>query len=254
MTEELRNLIAELKTLREELKPSPPSLYDRTFHALEKLVIPVLLGFLAWVGSQAATKISEGQLHLAESTADYQKLESRRYMQAKFIEMFYKDLNSGDPASQMNAVRLVRLIDADLAQSLLTLVATTPGISQAVVTKANEARLQAEIVSPLSAYKIGIYYPSHDPSSIPRVLRIEERLRDIGFNGIIQKYPSDPLFLQKVNPPIGLEVRFEPGIEDDAAEALLSILQTADTKGRWSKRPVANRTPSFISVFVPNGG
>jgi hypothetical protein len=252
MTKEIHNLIAELKALREELKPSPPSFYDRTLHILEKLVIPVMLGFLAWVGSQAATKIAEGQLHLAENTADHQKLESRRSMQAKFIEMFYKDLNSGDPASQMNAVRLVRLIDADLAQSLLTLVATTPGISQAVVAKANEAKRQAENISPLSSYKIGIYYPSGNFSATPTALRIEESLREAGFNGIIQKYPSDPSFIQKVNAPVGLEIRFEPGIEDDAADALLSIVQTVDTKGRWSKRPVSNRTPGFISVFLPN--
>jgi hypothetical protein len=223
-------------------------------HLLEKLVIPVALGFLTWVGTQAATRISEGQLQLAQSAAESQRIEARREMQAKYIEIFYKDLNSGNPTNQMNAIRLVRLFDTDLAQSLLGLVSATPGVSQAVVAKANEAKRQVETIAVLNGYKIGIYFPSQDPSVLPTVLKVEERLRDAGFNGIVQKYPSDASFFEKVNAPNGLEVRFEPGIEDEAAEALLTIVRTANAKNRWSKRQVGSRTPNFISVFVPNGG
>src|SRR5690242_19757757 len=122
MEEKIDLLLAELKALKDSLTPKPDSLFDRVTRVLEKLIIPLLIGVLAWFGNQAATKISEAQLHLAESAAEDRRAEFRHSMQAKYIEIFYKDLNSGDTKSQLNAIRLVRLMDGDLAQNLLDLV------------------------------------------------------------------------------------------------------------------------------------
>jgi hypothetical protein len=254
MEEKLDKLIAEVEKLREEAKPEEKSLGSKILHVVEKLIIPIMLGVLGWVGTQAGTKISEGQLRLSESAAEDRKVEFRRNMQAKYIEIFYKDLNSGDSKSQMNAIRLVRLVDSELAQNLLDLVPGTPGVSQAVVAKAGEVKQQLAAVAPLSGYKIGIYFYDNDPSSIPSVLKVAERLKDAGFSGTVQQYPSNDAFFENVNRPSGLEVRYEAGIEDQAADALLAIVQTADNRNRWIKRQVGSRTPNFISVFVPRGG
>ena len=118
----LDSLATEIRALREAVKPTPESGWTKTQHILEKLVIPIMLVIVAWVGNKAATEISKGQLALAQSTADTQRAESRRSVQAKFIELFYKDMNSGDQKSQLNSIRLVRLVDSDLAQNLLDMV------------------------------------------------------------------------------------------------------------------------------------
>ena len=70
MEDKLDKLLAEIEGIKDRLKPDKESRFKRTVHVLEKLVIPVLIGALAWFGSLAATKISQGQLQLAQSAAD----------------------------------------------------------------------------------------------------------------------------------------------------------------------------------------
>ena len=156
MDEKLDRLLAEITEIKDGMNKASQSWLEKLLHILEKLILPIAIAGLAWLGSHAATKISEGQLALAQSAADDRKSEFRRSMQAKYIEIFYKELNSGDQASQLNAIRLVRLADSDLAQNLLSLVASTPNVSETV--KANEAQREIEILRPLSGYKVGIYF------------------------------------------------------------------------------------------------
>ena len=254
MDEKSTSVLTELQKLRDELKPKPTSVFENALRILEKLVVPVMLGLLAWLASQAATKISESQLKLAESGADDRKLEFRRSMQAKYIEIFYKDLNSGDPKSQSNAIRLVQLVDSDLAKSLLDLVAATPGVSQAVVAQAKEVRREIEAIAPLKGYKIGIYFYRDDAPSLPTVTKLRHRLQEAGFRGLVQDYPNDESFFGRFVPPDTLEVRYEAGAEEDAANALVSILETSSTKSKWKKVQVSSPTPNFVSIFVPRGG
>ena len=257
MDEKSESVFVELQKLRHELKPKPVSAFENVLRILEKLVVPVMLGLLAWLGSQAATKISEGQLTLAASAAEDRKLEFRRSMQAKYIEIFYKELNSGDPKSQSNAIRLVKLVDSDLANSLLDLVPNTPNVSQAVVAQAKEVRREIEAISavaPLKGYKIGIYYYRDDPASLQTVLKLRQRLQEAGFRGLVQDYPNDESFFGRFVPPDTLEVRYEAGAEEDAANALVSIMVTASTKSKWTKVQVSSPTPNFVSIFVPRGG
>src|SRR5437764_11261491 len=102
MDDKLYRVLTELAAIREGIKTDPESGFERVMRVAEKLIVPLLIGLLAWFGSQAATRISEGQLHLAESAAEDRKAEFRRRMQAKYIEIFYKELNSGDQKSQLN--------------------------------------------------------------------------------------------------------------------------------------------------------
>lgn len=254
MAEKNELVLNELQKLRDELKPKPTSLFENALRILEKLVVPVMLGLLAWLGSQAATKISESQLKLAESAAEDRKLEFRRGMQAKFIEIFYKDINSSDPKMQSSAIRLVQLVDSDLAKSLLDLVAATPGVSQAVVAQAKEVRREIEAVAPLKGYKIGIYFHRDDTSSLTTVTTLRQKLQEAGFRGQVQEYPSDETFFGRVVPLDTLEVRHEAGAEEDAANALVSILEPVSTKSKLKKLQVSSPTPNFISIFLPRGG
>jgi hypothetical protein len=261
MSQELGLVLDEVRALRMELKPAPATPFQKLLHVLEKLVIPVMLGVVAWIGNQAGTKISEGQLRLAEaqlrlaeSGADDQKNEFRRSMQAKYIEIFYKDLNSGDAKSQLNAIRLVRLLDGELAENLLGLVAVTPGVSDAVASKAVEVSRDLEALRPLRGYKVGIYFYGDDPAGIAEANAMQARLKDAGFTGVVQMYPRDEAFFKSVNPPSSFEVRFEKGTEDEAAAVLLGVVQDPSSQAKWTKVPVGNVTSNFISIFVPRKG
>ena len=255
MESDIQALLKEVRNLRDDLKPAAESVFKKIGYVLEKLVIPVMLGVVAWAGTQAATEISKGQLNLAASAAEDRKAEFRRAMQAKYIEIFYKDLNSGDQKSQLNAIRLVRLVDGELAQTLLDLVAITPGVSEAVVAKAGEARSALEALLPLRGYKVGIYFHKNDPPSVSTVLKLQDRLKAAGFTGTVQPFPSDEAFFARPNNlALTLEVRYEDGIEDEASDALLGIVQRVDDRTQWRKQLVSNRTANFLSIFVPRGG
>jgi hypothetical protein len=255
MDDKLNDLIAAVTKLQDAIATKKEEgATIKILHVLEKLVIPIMLGVLAWIGTQAGAKISEGQLRLSESAAEDRKVEFRRSMQAKYIEICYKDINSGDPKSQMNAIRLVRLVDSELAQNLLDLVPGTPGITQAAVAKAGEVKNEIAAVAPLSGYSIGIYYLDDDSPSLATAQEIAGRIKDAGFSGVVRKFPSKAAFYERVVAPSTIEIRYEPGYEDDAADALLSIVPTSESKLRWSKKPVSNRTANFISIFVPRGG
>ena len=70
----------------------------------------------------------------------------------------------------------------------------------------------------------------------------------------MQDYPNDESFFGRFVPPDTLEVRYEAGAEEDAANALVSIMETASTKSKWTKVQVSSPTPNFVSIFVPRGG
>jgi hypothetical protein len=254
MDEKLDSLLKAVGEVQETLKAKPTSVLENILRVLEKLVIPAMLGLLAWLGSQGAAKISESQLRLAESAAEDRKVEFRRGMQAKYIEIFYKDLNSGDAKSQSNAIRLMRVVDSDLSQSLLELVAVTPGVSPAVVAQATEVKKEILAIAPLRGFTIGIYYYKDDPTVGKTLLAIKSRLKSAGFLGTIQEYPNDDAFFERVYAPKALEIRFEGDTENEASRTLLSIMKNANANENWTLLKVGSKTPNFISIFVPRGG
>ena len=254
MQDELNTIIAKLDDLKGAMTPKPESLFDRLLRVLEKLVLPVLVGLLAWVGNQAATKISEGQLELARAAAEDRRLEFQRGMQAKYLEIFYKDLNSGEQSGQLNAIRLLRVVDSDLAERLIALVTITPGVTQVVIEKANEAKRDLDQLRPLSGFKIGLFYYRDNEASTSQATRSREQLQKLGFSGTIQMIPSDDESLKAFDPPKSVEVRYEAGIEDDASMALLGIVQPVVAPAKIDRFMVRNRTANYISIFYPRGG
>jgi len=255
-------VLSQLENIKVKLDSDKESKLSRVLQIAEKLFIPLLIACLAWLGSNAATKISEGQLELAAtnsrlqtqqaiSAAEDRKQEFRLGMQAKYIEIFYRDLNSGDPKSQMNAIRLVQLADPDLAQSLLTLVPSTPGVSSVVLEQAKEARQSLDMIKPLTGYKIGIFYYGDSKISAERALDLRNRLQRFGFTGSIQLTSVDDESVKQYDPPKKVEIRYEPGLEDDQANALSAILVPIVAPSSVSKEPVRNRSVNYVSVFLP---
>jgi len=174
-------------------------------------------------------------------------------MQVKYIEIFYKDLNSGDQKTQLNAIRLVRLADADLAQALLSLVPSTPGVSATVVEQAKEVKRNLDAVRPLSGYKVGIFYYGDDAVSTGRASKIREQLQQNGFSGPIQLTSVDNESVKQYDAPKTVEIRYEARSEDDQAAALDSIIGPLVAPSSVVRATVKNRTPNYVSVFLPRG-
>lgn len=254
MEAKINKLLEQVTTLQQALAQKEESGWEKFFRIAKEFILPAAIAVLAYVGTQAGTRISEGQLRLAESAAADRKDEFRRTMQSKYVEVFYRDLNSGNVKNQQNALRLLRIMDTDLAQSLAGLVEITPNISGDVRATAARARQEIENFGALYGYKIGIYYYRDSPPSASRAESIKQKLVAKGFQGAIQLYPSDRGFFELVRAPNSLEVRYEPGKEDSAADSLVANLKEDFPSLAVSKRSVSNSTPSFISIFIPTNG
>lgn len=257
-------ILTELQDLRASLAPKAESTSSRLPHVLEKMVLPLLIAALAWLGNNAATKISEGQLELAKSSSQLQtdlakaanedrKQEFQRGMQAKYLEIFYKDLNSGDPKTQLNAIRLVKLADPDLAQALLSLVPSTPGVSAAVVQQATAAKQSLDSIKPLSGFKVAIFYYGDDAASAERARALRAQLQQMGFAGPFQFTSVTDDSVRQYEAPKTVEIRYEAGLEDEQAAALAAILQPLVAPSPVVRAVVKKPTPNFISVFFPRG-
>lgn len=253
MDEKLDKVLEQLKAVESRL-PEKEKGWDKFLRFVEKLLLPVALGLLAWFGNQAANRISEGQLRLAESAVIDRKEEFRRTIQAKYVEMFYRDLNSGDANKLRNAMRLLKLLDGELVGQLSSLVEATPNVPADIRTGAEKTRKEVEIFGPLFGFKVGIYFLRGNEGTTMRANDIQRRLVDRGFSGPIQLYPSDKAFFDLLREPKTLEVRYEPDRETPAADALIFVLKELFPDLKFTKRPVVNRTASFISIFIPIEG
>jgi hypothetical protein len=254
MEEKIDKVLEHLESLDQRLRAKEESLFGKILKFAEKLLIPLAVAAVAYYGNQAATKISEGQLRLAENSAADRKDESRRIIQAKYVEIFYKDLNSGDPKKQGNALKLIRLMDADLAEDLAGLVAVTPGVAPQVRAGFERTRKEIETFGSLFGFKIGIYFLRGSETLTAKASDIKEKITDKGFQGTIQLYPSDKSFFDLVREPRAIEVRYEPGREDGAADSLMAILRDLYPELSIVKRAVTSRTPGFISIFISTIG
>lgn len=253
MSVDNNQVLEEIKDLKRSLATKPEAAQEHWLKILEKLILPVGFALLTWISTQAATSISQGQLILARTVADDRKVEFKRGMQAKFIEIFYKDLNSGNQQSQLNAIRLVRLVDTELAQNLLSLVEGTPGVSKEVLNKAARLSQDLKVIQPLSGFTVALHYKKGDTKASENAIRSRDRLLQAGFSGSVELVPGDENFFQRVGHASNIEIRYEAGIEDEAANSLLAILQPINEPNKIVKEPVTTRIPNYISVFFPSG-
>jgi hypothetical protein len=68
-----------------------------------------------------------------------------------------------------------------------------------------------------------------------------------------QKTPSSERFFATVQPPEGNELRYEEAGEAEVAKALLEVLNGGNFSPPFRLRPVQNRTPYFLSLFIAPG-
>jgi chromosome segregation ATPase len=112
---------------------------------------------------------------------------------------------------------------------------------------------QAQI-SPLTGFKLGIYYLEGNLAAAQRARDLASALTANHFPGTtIQLYSKETAFFEMAAAPNSDEVRYEPGFETAQAQALLKLLSAADPRHTYALREVANRTANFISIFLHDG-
>ena len=222
----------------------------RLLDILEKLLLPAALGFLAWTTSQASLRVSASQLDLAKAQDARQARESQATAQLKYLEIFYRDIKSTDERNQLFALSLLTHLNPELGSSLADLVKTSPRSSKAVVDKAASIKTGFDAFGPLNGFKIGIYWDEKDARLEAAARELKGKIEKRNFPGPVQLYPRPQQFLASLGASDQNEIRFEAGIEDEAADRLLALMTELAPDRHFVKREVANRTSKFMSLFL----
>jgi hypothetical protein len=253
MSEESDHLNEKLDKILSKL-PKEDSSKANILEVLEKLLIPILLGILAFITNRAGNQISEAQLKLSESQLALAKAQNTRQeseaksnLQTKYIELFYKDISSEDAKKQEYALSFLKLISPDVAAPLLSWATTyvKPEVKSQVNTARNE--ISSRI---LSSYEIVLYFPENNQDSLKSAQDIKRILIEYGLGeNQIKLEKRDETFFQRLGYPKGYEIRYDKGSEEDAAQLLENILKMAYPSKQFVKLGIGSGTINSMSIF-----
>ena len=91
---------------------------ENFFRVLEKLLVPIFLGVLAFFTASSGNKISKQQTQLIEFQNARDAEDSKRQLELKYLELFYQDISSSDPDKQTKAIGLLSLMNPELGVQL----------------------------------------------------------------------------------------------------------------------------------------
>ncbi len=249
MEEKINRVLAVTESMNRRLETSG-TVFRRSLRYGERLIIPIMLGLLAFVANNASNRISESQLKLAEEESARRVTEFQAQIQVELLKIFYRDITSGDSTKQTDAILLLQSMDDKLATTFAGFVERKSSIPPEIRSQATQIRRSIETLAPLSGYKIGIYPLPASVELKSLALDISDKFRQKGFKGNIQIYDKDISFFHKVVMPNGYEIRYEQGDEDDQADLMQSLLEEFYPGEQFKKQTVTNRTRGFISIFL----
>jgi hypothetical protein len=102
----------------------------------------------------------------------------------------------------------------------------------------------------LRGYTIGVYFRQGSAADAEVAERVVRYLAERRLGATVKKTARNEQFFVTVQPPEGNEVRYEEAGETEAAQALLAVLKDGNFSPPFRLRPVQNRTPYFLSLFV----
>ena len=131
MEDSSKEILARLRVIDEKLLHKETR-YRRLLRLTEILVIPVMLGVLAFVTSQASNRISASHLELAEQQSKAREDEFNAALQAKYLELFHRDISSGKPGVQRSTLGLLRIMRPELASLMTSRVLADSTVEESV--------------------------------------------------------------------------------------------------------------------------
>ncbi len=124
--------------------------FSKFLNIFEKLIIPIMLGILAYVASSASNKIAQSQLDLSNAQLSMAQAEAARNddkhradLRAKYIELLIEYINSGDASKQKFALSVLNTVDNSLAQEMATIIETNKSVPESVEQKIKKIRQTA---------------------------------------------------------------------------------------------------------------
>lgn len=173
---------------------------ENFFRVLEKLIVPIFLGALAYFTASSGNKISEQQTQLIEFQNARDAEDSKRQMELKYLELFYQDISSTDPDKQTKAIGLLSLMNPDLGQQLSTWV-------KEYVTLIPETRARIErLDNQLSGRPVvnePVIEPANEPAGEPgRGSSVKQTIVDTLTKKIVEKVSDIAIENLGINIPL----------------------------------------------------
>jgi hypothetical protein len=169
---------------------------ENFFRVLEKLVVPIFLGALAYFTASSGNKISEQQTQLIEFQNARDAEDSKRQMELKYLELFYQDISSTDPDKQTKAIGLLSLMNPDLGQQLSTWV-------KEYVTLIPETRARIERLDNQLSGRPVVNEPADEPVSEPaRGSSVKQTIVDTLTKKIVEKVSDIAIENLGINIPL----------------------------------------------------
>jgi hypothetical protein len=194
-----------------------------------------------------------------------QELERFRSRGFRFAEL-------SEPVGRRQRIYVERFVSCDRARELIKQVNSTFSTDAFVVNAfegtcrgcpdlpqsnwrrqpARETYSPAAMRAVLAGVKVGIYYDKAYPQLEQRAKTVQESLRREGFPGSVGLYPNARGVLDSLSRAFTDQVRYDAPAEEEAAEALVQLLQRADPGRKYDKLRSYSDTRDFLSVFLAN--
>ncbi|MDJ0618341.1 MAG: hypothetical protein QNJ63_16605 [Calothrix sp. MO_192.B10] len=224
------------------------SLTTKFLEFSEKLFIPILLGILAFITSQAGNKISKTQTEIALSQLEMAKSQYKANLQVKYIELFYQDITSQNVQKQRDALSFLELIELDEADPLVEWAENR--VKPEVKPQLEEARQnivsrqqRVQDLQKVNDYKIQIFYNEKRPEQRRIAVEIKNALKNAEVRSVIEVKPQ----LDKASSD---QIRYFPKDESEVAKALKRILDTTYPKRSFNLQEVYTPSKGAVSIFL----
>ncbi|MFQ5753041.1 MAG: hypothetical protein ACE5HI_13705, partial [bacterium] len=118
----------------------------------EKLIIPAVLAIIALAANVVTYTVSKSQIEIAKSELSVRQAEFDFNVNAKLIELFYTDINSGDSQKQAAALDLLKIMNPELALKMTELVRANPTVSSEIKEAAQTIKKDIQNFGVLNNY------------------------------------------------------------------------------------------------------
>jgi hypothetical protein len=135
-----KEVLKELKDLKDSIeKKEKKSFFEKM---VIPLLVPLVLGVIAYIADRKGTEIAEAQLELTRLQEERLSVESENNLQLKYLDLFYNDITSNDPEKHLKAASLLGIMNEELRLKLTNWVLSNKQFSQDVRDKAEESGTQ----------------------------------------------------------------------------------------------------------------
>ncbi len=239
--EQLDRIESTLQKLEER-----PGKFEKITKVLQGIIIPLLVGYLAFVTGRASNRIADAQKRLAEVREVSRREEIQSAFELEVFELFLVDIKNSETRPQ--AISLIDLMSPSLAIKLKPWVSSGGGnLSEPEVASVRQS-IDNRLLSVVNAYKIQIFYNSGKPQQQSIANEIKDALTNANVTSPIEiKQRGGSLDAASYD-----QIRYFEQNEREVAEALQNILENSYTELDFGLQPVYTASPGSISIFLKN--